>query len=195
MSSSEWQDLPNIQPKPHSTPVSGGLRLGPGSCPEMRRQVSRGAGGREGARGCGLPPAAASCCGRQALGGTVLEGRGPGEGNLGPCHHLLGSGQTAVLGGPGAVSPVVVRAQGGQPCGRRGPGWSALWSSGPWVVSPAGPWAVSPVDVRPRGGQPCRRRAPGRSALWIGPQGGQPCGRRLLLLREVALRAGREVVT
>ena len=65
----------------------------------MRRQVSRGAGGREGARGRGLPPAAASCHGRQALGGTVLEGRGPGEGNPGRCHHswVLGKQQCWVF--------------------------------------------------------------------------------------------------
>ena len=111
----------------------------------MRRQVSRGAGGREGARGRGLPPAAASCHGRQALGGTVLEGRGPGEGNPGRCHHS-------------------------------------------WVLGKQQCWAAP-------GRSALGRRGPGRSALWIGPQGGQPCGRRLLLLKEVALRAGREVVT
>ena len=61
--------------------------------PALWAPLPAGSGGREGARGCGLPPAAASCRGRQALGGTVLEGRGPGEGNLGPCHHLLEASQ------------------------------------------------------------------------------------------------------
>ena len=101
--------------------------------------------------------------------------------------HLGGLSLRGVAQGRGTWAPVTTSwVLGKQQCWAA-PGRSALWSSGPR--------AVSPVDVRPRGGQPCRRLAPGRSALWIGPQGGQPAGHRLLLLREVALRAGREVVT
>ena len=54
---------------------------------------------------------------------------------------------TRSAGRPRGGQPWVVGARGGQPCSRRGPGRSALWSSGPG--------AVSPVVVGARGGQPC----------------------------------------
>ena len=86
----------------------------------------------------------------------VVQGRGTRAAVTTP-----GFWANSSAGRPRGGQPWVVGARGGQPGSRRGPGRSALWSSGPG--------AVSPVD-----------RAPGWSALRTSPAaaegGGSPCG-------------------
>ena len=99
------------------------------------------------------------------LGGLSLRGVAQGRGTWAPVttSWFLGKqqcwaapGRSALWSsGPRAVSPVVVGALGGQPCGRRGPGWSALRVPGRSALWTSGPGAVSPADVGPRGDQPC----------------------------------------
>ena len=139
----------------------------------MRWEVSRGAGRGPGAVACLLQELPA--VGAEHSGGLSSRGTARGRGTRAPVTTPgfwadRSGGVTTV--GPGVVSPADVGPQGGQPCGCRAPGWSALRTSGPRVVGP--------VDVGLWGG----RLAPGWSALWtsspgvvgpvdVGPWGGR----------------------
>lgn len=99
----------------------------------MRREVSRGARRGPGAVACLLQQL--SAVGAE-YSGDCPRGAWPGVGEPGPLSPLLGSGQTEVVGSPlwapgrsalWTLGPGVdVGPWGGQPCGCRAPGRSAL---------------------------------------------------------------------